>query len=365
MPNHAQQPQNTTRMNQLLPSDRIKAEARRLGFAACGLAPAAPVAAPVAGHFRRWLHDGKQGGMGYLANHVEMRIDPRLLLERAQTVICVALNYYPPVKLPPDSYQIACYAYGKDYHEVMRNKLRTLLAFAQEAAAAAAPASCRPAEEESGNGLPPAAAQSTEKPAANGRICCDTAPLLERYWAWRAGLGWIGKNTQLIVPGAGAYFFLGEVLMDIPADRWDNPMPDRCGRCRHCIDACPAHAIEAPYNLCAARCLSYLTIEHRGELPPSTGLKMGRTIYGCDECLHACPWNRFAKPTDCMELHPSETLLHMTKEDWQQLTEEKYRLLFKGSAVKRAKYQGLTRNIQAVADAESRHKPLDSEEKSD
>ena len=134
MPNHAQQPQNTTKMNQLLPSDRIKAEARRLGFAACGLAPAAPVAASVAGHFRRWLHNGKQGGMGYLANHVEMRLDPRLLLEGAQTVICVALNYYPPVKLPPDSYQIACYAYGKDYHEVMKNKLRALLAYAQKAA---------------------------------------------------------------------------------------------------------------------------------------------------------------------------------------------------------------------------------------
>ncbi|KAA3161359.1 4Fe-4S dicluster domain-containing protein, partial [Akkermansia sp. BIOML-A61] len=167
-------------------------------------------------------------------------------------------------------------------------------------------------------------------------------------WAWRAGLGWIGKNTQLIIPQAGSCFFLGELIIDMPADRYDSPQENRCGSCTRCLNACPTKALEAPFRLNSAKCLSYLTIEYRGELPLDTGQKMGKMIYGCDECQRACPWNRFATPSRTIEFSPSASLLTMRKEDWHRLSEEQYRTLFKGSAVKRAKYQGLMRNIRSA-----------------
>lgn len=304
----------------LLPSQEIKAEAARLGFSACGLARAKAVDVQTATTFRKWLADGCQAGMDYMKNYEEKRLNPQLLMEGAQTVISVALNYYPPTLLPAAEYQLAWYAYGKDYHNIMKAKLNAL--FGSICQRMSAPVS--------------------------GRVFCDTAPLLERYWAQRAGIGWIGKNTQLIIPRAGSCFFLGEILLDIEADCYDSPLPNRCGTCRRCLDACPTNALEAPFRLSAGRCLSYLTIEHRGDFPPGAGKKMGEKIYGCDECQRACPWNRFATPCLTTELHPSPSLLQMSKEDWQQLTEDQYRQLFKGSAVKRVKYGGLIRNIRAV-----------------
>lgn len=304
----------------LLPSERIKAEALRLGFSACGLAPAGAVDDKTARAFRQWLTDGCQGTMAYMQNYEDKRLDPRLLVEGARTVISVALNYYPKEKLPADEYQIAWYAYGKDYHDVMKAKLHTLLKFIEEEYSAA------------------------------GRAFCDTAPVLERYWAWRAGLGWTGKNTQLILPHAGSCFFLGEIILDKTADSYDTPQENHCGTCTRCLDACPTKALEAPFRLHSARCLSYLTIEYRGELPPATGQKMGKTIYGCDECLLACPYSRFASPSPIEEFAPSPALLTMQKDDWHRLTETQYRTLFKGNAVKRAKYEGLVRNIKAVKD---------------
>lgn len=307
-------------MKPLLPSEQIKAEALRLGFSACGLAPAEAVDEETSHAFRQWLADGCQGEMAYMQNYEDKRLDPRLLVEDAHTVISVALNYYPKVKLPADGYQIAWYAYGKDYHDVMKAKLHTLLKFI---------------EDEYG---------------ATGRAFCDTAPVLERYWAWRAGLGWIGKNTQLILPHAGSSFFLGEIIIDKCADLYDTPLENHCGTCTRCLNACPTKALEAPFRLNSAKCLSYLTIEYRGELSPDTGQKMGKTIYGCDECQRACPYTRFASPSLLPEFQPSSALLSMQKEDWHALTEEQYRALFKGSAVKRAKYQGLLRNIKAAKD---------------
>ena len=183
----------------------------------------------------------------------------------------------------------------------------------------------------------------------NARPFCDTAPILERYWAYRAGLGWIGKNTQLIIPHTGSCFFLGEIILNIEADHYDSPQESHCGSCTRCLNACPTKAIEAPYRLNSARCLSYLTVEHRGNIPSDLGQKMGKKIYGCDDCQRICPWNRFAKPTKVVEFHPSPTLLSMRKEDWHQLTEEQYKALFKGSAVKRAKYSGLIRNIDEIS----------------
>lgn len=293
---------------------KIKAEALRLGFSACGLAKAVPVSPDAATHFRQWLANGCHAEMAYMENYTDKRLDPRLLVEGTQTIVSVALNYYPQKQIPPGEYQLAWYAYGKDYHDVMKAKLHALL----------------------------------EAIGGEGRVFCDTAPVLERYWAWQAGIGWIGKNSQLILPHSGSCFFLGELFLSEEADMYDIPLPNRCGTCTRCLDACPTNALEAPYRLTSRRCLSYLTIEHRGELPPDMGKKMGNKIYGCDECLRACPWNRFGTPCPTPEFYPSLTLLNMKKEDWHNLSEEQYKALFKGSAVKRAKYAGLMRNIRAV-----------------
>ncbi|WP_294469711.1 tRNA epoxyqueuosine(34) reductase QueG [uncultured Bacteroides sp.] len=312
----------------LLSSENIKAEALRLGFSACGLAPAEAVSGTVASAFRQWIADGCQAEMAYMQNYEEKRLNPCLLVEGAQTVVSVAMNYYPDKIIPENEYQIAWYAYGKDYHDVMKAKLNDLLEFIRKELLS-----------------------ETDLEDINARIFCDTAPVLERYWAWRAGLGWIGKNTQLIIPQAGSCFFLGEIIIGAAADSYDTPQKSRCGSCTRCLNVCPTKALEAPFRLISAKCLSYLTIEHRGELPPDTGKKMGNKIYGCDECQRACPWNRFASPTKVTEFHPSPRLVDMQKQDWHQLTEEQYKVLFKGSAVKRAKYQGLVRNIKAAKDS--------------
>ena len=182
-----------------------------------------------------------------------------------------------------------------------------------------------------------------------GRVFCDTAPILERYWAWKAGLGWIGKNTQLIIPKAGCTFFLGELFIDLELD-YDTPQPDRCGSCTKCLQACPTGALEAAQRLNANKCISYQTIENRGDIDQSIAPLLGNKIYGCDDCIKACPWTRFAEPTKEPAFRISKELLSMKKADWHQLSEKKYQELFRKSAVKRAKYSGLTRNIRALRD---------------
>jgi epoxyqueuosine reductase len=299
---------------------QIKAEAMRLGFSACGFSPAAPPAEPAAAAFRSWIAEGSHAGMTYMANHADKRLDPRQLVEGTRTIISLALNYYPAHQLRPDQYQFAWYAYGRDYHDVMKSKLRQLEEYIRSHSA-------EPME---------------------SRIFCDTAPVMERYWAWRGGLGWQGKNTQLILPHAGSTHFLGEIFISLPASEYDSPMPNRCGECRRCLDACPTGALEAPYSLNARRCLSYLTIEHRDAIPPAEAKRMGNKVYGCDECQRACPWNRFAQPCATPEFQPSAEFMSMTRRQWEQLSEDDYRRLFKGSAVKRAKFSGLVRNINAA-----------------
>ena len=187
------------------------------------------------------------------------------------------------------------------------------------------------------------------------KVCVDTVPILERYWAWQAGLGFIGRNRQLIIPQAGSMFFLGEIITTLASDHYDQPIASRCGNCHRCIDACPTGVLKAsPADegrggaFLSSKCLSYQTIEHRGALDPDMKGKLGDTIYGCDRCQQVCPWNRFATPTDIAELQPANDLLNMTREQWHQLTVDDYRRLFRGSAVKRAKYEGLMRNIQAA-----------------
>lgn len=287
-------------------SNTIKAEALRLGFSACGIAPALPVEEWYAQRFRQWIAAGHHGAMDYMARNEAMRLDPRLLVPGVRSIVSVALNYYPPRQAAG----ISMYAQGLDYHDVMRQRLQTLLATI----------------------------------GATGRCFVDTAPVPERYWAWRCGLGWIGRNQQLIIPHAGSTFFLGELFILHDVDAYDTPLSGHCGQCNRCIEACPTGALTAQ-SLDARRCLSYLTIEHRDALP--SGTLLHDTFYGCDRCQLACPHLRQARPTAEPAFLPSEALLRMTPSQWRTLTVEQYRALFRGSAVKRAKYEGLVRNIQA------------------
>lgn len=309
--------------------DKIKAEASRLGFFVCGFARAEPVSEAMRRHYLGWLADGRNADMAYLGNNLDKRFDPRLLMPGVKTIVVVAQNYFPARRLPEGEPQIADYALGLDYHDIVKQKLRQLAATV---------------------GI------------ADYRAFVDTAPVLERYWAVRAGLGWIGKNQQLIIPHAGSEFFLGElfVTVELPPDE---PLPNRCGTCHRCVDACPTHALSLPATRVegygditrfdARLCLSYQTIENRGELTVDAKAAMGDTFYGCDRCQRACPWNRFAKPSTEPLLQPREELLAMTRQKWENLTEEDYRRLFKGSSVKRAKYEGLMRNIKACLAGEA------------
>ncbi len=300
---------------------QIRKEASRLGFAACGMAPAGEIDGENRRFLRQWLERKDHAGMEFMAENLDKRLNPALLVKGAKTVISVALNYYPPQFIKSSEYQFAWYAYGEDYHTVMKDKLYALLRFITQ-----------------------------KLPGTGGRAFCDTAPLLERYWAWRCGLGWIGKNTQLIIPHAGSAFFLGELVINAEPE-YDSPQRSRCGSCTRCLKACPTHALQAPFRLNAARCLSYLTIENRQEIPEFAAEKMGGCIYGCDRCQQACPWNRFATPSREPRLAPGHGLLAMTRETWKHLSVGEYRKLFKGSAVKRAKYKGLMRNIQCAQTA--------------
>lgn len=305
----------------LLSAAAIKAAAAAEGFSACGISPAAPMDAGHAERLRRWVASGHHAQMDYLVRHMALRLDPRLLSEGAQAIVSVALNYYnewPTATPEAGRYAFARYARGRDYHDVVRERLEAMMRRL---------------------GL---------VPHTDGRACCDTAPLDERYWAARSGLGWCGRNGQLIIPGAGSYFFLGELILNRPVDAYDRPIAPRCGTCRRCLDACPTAALAGDGTLDARRCLSYLTIEHRGDLPRGTAPAMGGCIYGCDRCAEACPWNSHARPTAVPDFHPSPALAAMTPAAWQALTIDDYRRLFKGSAVKRAKYEGLLRNIRAV-----------------
>ncbi len=298
-------------------SNDIKAEAQRLGFFACGISKAGRVSEEEENHLRSWLARGMNADMEWMNNYLEKRLDPRLLMDGLQSIVSVAISYVPGKTLPEGEPQIAAYALGQDYHEVVKQKLRELAAFVYGAKGIA---------------------------SANFRVFVDTGPVLERYWAAQAGLGWVGKNRQLIIPHAGSMFFLGELFLDFELD-YDAPMPNRCGTCHKCLDHCPTHALSADRQFDSTLCLSYQTIENRKELSEEARQKMGNTIYGCDICQTVCPWNRFATPNNIPEFQPKEELLHMTLDRWKQLSLDDYRRIFKGSAVKRVKYEGLMRNI--------------------
>ncbi|ATV55771.1 tRNA epoxyqueuosine(34) reductase QueG [Prevotella intermedia] len=325
----------------------IKVEAERLGFFACGIARAEPVDAETAAAVRGWISKGSQATMDYMANYTEKRLNPCLLVPGTKSIVSLAMNYAPAQTMPETEYQLAAYAYGQDYHDVMKAKLRQLAALIANKFEGENDSEVG---ENNGNSTAittPKTNETSEEPTGEIRVFVDTAPVLERYWAQRAGLGWIGKNHQLIIPRAGSMFFLGEIFLPYEFDSYDSPMPSRCGNCRRCIEACPTCAITDEWGFDSEKCLSYQLIENRGELSEQAKQSMGTTIYGCDRCQTACPWNKFATPNTTPEFQPKSELLAMTKADWHNLTIDEYRALFKGSAVKRVKFDGLKRNISA------------------
>ncbi len=297
-------------------TDLIRAEAQRLGFEFVGFARAERLD-DAARRLETWLGRGAHGRMAYMENHFDLRVDPTLLVPGAKTLICLTFNYFNPEKqTDPEAPKISQYAYGEDYHFVVKDRLKALLEFIRENIG-----------------------------AVDGRCFVDSAPVLEREWAARAGLGWNGRHTLTIHPRRGSYFFLAEIICDLPLV-YDDPIRDHCGTCRRCIDACPTEAISSEgYFLDASRCISYLTIELRDEIPAAFQGKTDHWMFGCDVCQDVCPWNRFAKPHEEPAFAPHPDLLGMTRQDWLELTEEVFGRVFKKSAVKRVKYAGLKRNI--------------------
>lgn len=300
---------------------KIQQEAQRLGFSFMAVARAGFMEQE-AHRMEDWLNGGNHGEMGYMANHFDKRLDPTKLVPGAKTVISLMYNYHNPEK-PKDlnAPKISQYAYGEDYHFLLKRKLKSLFQFIQN-----------------------------EVGEIDGRVFVDSAPVMERDWAKRAGNGWTGKHTLLIHPKAGSYFFLAEIISDLDLEA-DAPMKDYCGTCRRCIDACPTEAI-APngYFVDGSKCISYLTIELKEAIPSSFSDKMENWMFGCDICQEVCPWNRFSKPHQEETFVPHEDLLQMKKADWEELTEETFREVFRRSAVKRTKFKGLKRNIGFLND---------------
>lgn len=300
------------------PSIQIKKIATELGFSYCGIAKA-EFLEDEAPKLEEWLKRGYQGKMSYLENHFDKRLNPTLLVPGAKSVISLIYNYYPEkdhAKENPDSYKIAKYAYGEDYHYIIKDKLKLFL---------------QQIEESIGK--------------VEGRAFVDSAPVHERAWAKKSGLGWIGKNSLLLNKTMGSFFFLAELIVDIELE-YDGPIKDYCGTCTACIDACPTDAITEPYVVDGSKCISYFTIELKEEIPSEVKGKFENWIFGCDICQDVCPWNSFSKPHNEIQFVPGNELKTFSKQDWAEITEEVFQKVFRHSAVKRTKYEGLTRNIR-------------------
>ena len=304
-------------------TDALKAEARRLGFDGCGVSEATELSDD-ARHLERWLAQGRHASMAWMENHFDKRIDPRRLVEGARSVVSVLHSYYQPAPVPspdPSIGRIARYAWGDDYHDVLRARLGELFAWLDGAV---------------GGSL-------------GGRVFTDSAPVLDKAWAARSGLGWVGKNSLLLSPRLGSFFFVGEMIVDVPL-AYDGPMTDHCGSCTRCLDACPTGAIVAPMEVDANRCISYLTIEHRGPQADDAPVgDVGNWIFGCDVCQDVCPWTqKFSQPTREPRYAAREGVADTPLAEWAELDVETFRARFKGSAVKRTKHEGLLRNIEAA-----------------
>jgi len=293
----------------------IKAEAHRLGFLACGVARAGFLEEE-APRLEQWLRQGRHGAMDYMANHFDLRLDPRKLVPGAKSVISLACNYHAPLQQQdPEAPRISAYAYGRDYHKVVKKRLKPLMEFITERFGQVAM-----------------------------RAFVDSAPVMEKAWAQRAGVGWLGKHTNVIGKGMGSWFFLCELITDLELEP-DAPATDHCGTCRRCVDACPTDAI-TPYGVDGSRCISYLTIELKDAIPQEFAGKLDGWAFGCDVCQQVCPWNRFATPHAEPEFAPKPELMALSAEEWHGMTEVVFDRLFEGSAVKRAKYTGLKRTLR-------------------
>ncbi|MFT4543709.1 MAG: epoxyqueuosine reductase [Bacteroidia bacterium] len=293
----------------------IKQEAQRLGFLQCGISKAGFLEEE-APRLEKWLNAKMHGEMGYMANHFDKRLDPTKLVDGAKTVITVLLNYFPEETQKDSSApKISKYAYGNDYHHVIKGKLRELVEFINE-----------------------------EIGEVDGRAFVDSAPVLDKAWAAKSGLGWVGKNSNLIHPKNGSFFFIGELILDIELES-DHPIRDHCGTCTACIDACPTEAIVAPYVVDGSKCISYFTIELKDAIPTAMKGQFDDWAFGCDVCQDVCPWNRFSKPHSEPQFNSHPEMLDMTKKDWEELTEDVFKKVFQKSAVKRTKFSGLKRNI--------------------
>lgn len=301
----------------------IKAEANRLGFDYCGVSNA-EFLEEEAPRLERWLKQQMHGEMSYMANHFDKRLDPRLLVDGAKSVVSLLLNYYPTAQQnDPEAPKLSKYAYGTDYHFVIKDKLKVLLAYIQEAIG-----------------------------EVGGRVFVDSAPVLDKAWAAKSGLGWIGKNANLINKQSGSFFFVAELIIDLDLEP-DGPVKDFCGTCTRCIDACPTDAIVEPYVVDGSKCISYFTIELKDAIPTSMQGQFDNWMFGCDVCQDVCPWNRFSKPHQTAAFEPNEKLMDLSAGEWKELTAELFGELFRKSAVKRTKYAGLRRNLDFLGQKKS------------
>jgi epoxyqueuosine reductase len=292
----------------------IKAESIRLGFLTCGISKAGFLEEE-APRLETWLNQNMNGQMSYMENHFDKRLNPTLLVDGAKSVISLLLNYYPADLQNQDSYKISKYAFGQDYHYVIKEKLKELLHFIQ-----------------------------TEIGEVSGRAFVDSAPVLDKAWAAKSGLGWMGKNSNLITQKVGSFYFIAELIVDLDL-AYDTATTDHCGSCTACIDACPTEAIVAPYVVDGSKCISYFTIELKDNLPQEMKGKFDDWMFGCDVCQDVCPWNRFSKPHNEPLLRATPEILSYSKSDWEEITNETFQKVFKNSALKRTKYEGLLRNI--------------------
>lgn len=299
--------------------EKIKAEAMRLGFSACGIAVADRVPEEEYEKVELWLKQNMHGSMSYLERNAHLRRDPRALVEGTQSLIVVAMNYYPKQFQSQDQPQFAYYAYGKDYHKVVKKRLQALLDYIRV--------------EIDGS--------------VQGRCFADSAPILERYWAVQAGLGWRGKNGLLIIPGAGSFFVLGTLLVSLKLEP-DQVQPNRCGSCTRCLDHCPTKALIGAGVMDARRCISYLTIEQQDEIPSEIAPLLGNQIYGCDICQKVCPWNRYSQASGITEFMMSDTIKTISAKQIEEMKEEEFALFFAGSPIKRAGLKGLKRTLRAI-----------------
>jgi epoxyqueuosine reductase len=296
-------------------TQQIKSEAERLGFSFCGVSKAGFLEEE-APRLEKWLNQNMHGEMQYMENHFDKRLDPTLLVEGSKSVISLLFNYYPEKEQKSDTFKISKYAYGEDYHFVIKDKLKDIVHFI-----------------------------TNEIGEINARVFVDSAPVLDRAWAKKSGLGWIGKNGMLINKEQGSFFFLAEIILDLELD-YDNPITDHCGTCTACLDACPTEAILPNKVVDGSKCISYFTIEIKDEiLPNEVKGKFEDWIFGCDICQDVCPWNRFSLANNEPKFTPNEKLLNFSKSEWKELTEEIFQEIFKKSAIKRTKFKGLKRNI--------------------